>query len=64
MVVIFCVFNMHFQSFAPLPMESIEKILDIDRAGLVFLREGATTVCQNHYKYMKREEIIIIFNTR
>ena len=35
------------QSFAPLPQECLEKINDLDRGGIVFLREGATTVSED-----------------
>lgn len=40
------------QSFAPLPSQCLNQIQDICRAGVVFLRDGATTVsatvCHSH----------------
>ena len=32
------------QNFAPLPFEGLDQIRDLDRAGIVYLRDGATTV--------------------
>ena len=34
----------YFQNFAPLPTSVYSHIHDIQRAGVVFLRDGATTV--------------------
>ena len=37
-------FVLCLQAFAPLPVDGLDQIRDVDRAGVVFLREGATTV--------------------